>query len=682
MKYIFALLIPFFSIFIVSSQLPTRNLALHLDGKDNNVRTGIGFLTGSWTLETWIKGDDNSWKELEVIFGGGEYSFTNRADYLPLVIENGKLHSTWANLWSKEVLDDQWHHVAVSCDGFVTRLYLDGEVIDSKTTGISVLPGALGINEDEPTTFGGFMDEVRIWNTAVPTETLKEWMNKPLAPTHPLFNSLVAYYNFDDGTKTEEVITNWVGKGDQAYHLRNGRNQYKGTAALAYTVVNDNPKFVVPSKQQELFNAVVIDSEWDADQGSTDDQILKLRIAVTGDQALLRLTALDLDLSEVTSLNDISNIHVYYTGKKARSDVKTELFGQGEKPRKKMSFRNESGAVTLTPGINYLLVTADIADKANPGNKIKISVPSFKLNETVYIPEKSEGVIEKSITENSKSNPNIVKVLQWNIWHGGNHLGKDGVTRIIELIKTTNADVITMQEGYGSQQRIKEELGYNMQTASLQDNLVLFSRYSITPLPTKKTFFSNPVKLTLPDQRQMLVNACWIRYAYHPEYTGSFHMIGHNPYAWIADDARLGLVDLQNILENDTKPYLTGEDIPVILGGDFNSCSHLDWTAAAAPFHYGYGPVDFPISRYMQEKGYKDSFREINPDEIKRPEGTFAAIYGQLQRNRIDFRYYKGNNIRAVSSKIIKTTPEIDDVWASDHAAVLTTFELTPPSDK
>ena len=84
----------------------------------------------------------------------------------------------------------------------------------------------------------------------------------------------------------------------------------------------------------------------------------------------------------------------------------------------------------------------------------------------------------------------------------------------------------------------------------------------------------------------------------------------------------------------------------------------------------------------MQEKGYKDSFREINPDEIKRPEGTFAAIYGQLQRNRIDFLYYKGNNIRAVSSKIIKTTPEIDDVWASDHAAVLTTFELTLPSDK
>ena len=78
----------------------------------------------------------------------------------------------------------------------------------------------------------------------------------------------------------------------------------------------------------------------------------------------------------------------------------------------------------------------------------------------------------------------------------------------------------------------------------------------------------------------------------------------------------------------------------------------------------------------------KDSFREINPDEVARPEGTFAVIYGQLQVSRIDFLYYKGKNIKAVSSKIVKTAPEIDDVWASDHAAVLTVFEIISPSEK
>ena len=681
MKHIIIFLFAYLFVIPVTAQQSSQNLALHLDGKDNNVRTGIGYLNGSWTLEAWVKGDDNSWKEQEVLFGGGEYSLTNRADYLPLVIENGRLHSTWPDLWSKEVLDDQWHHVALSCDGVATRLYLDGEVIDSKITAMSVLPVALGVNEDDLTTFGGLMDEVRIWNSAVPTETLKEWMGKPLEPTHPQFKTLVAYYNFDDGI--EDVSTNWVGKGDQAYHIRNGRLQYKGSIPMAYTVPNDNPKFVKPAKQQELFNAIVIDSEWDADQGSSDDQILKLRIAVTGDRNPLRLTELELDLSDVTTLSDISQIHIYHTGKTARSNIKTELFGQGEIPKKKMIFKDEQGVLTLTPGINYLLVTADIAEKATVGNKIKISVPSFKLGETTYIPETSERNIDKRISENSQNNPNIIKVLQWNIWHGGNHVGDDGQARVIDLVKATNADIITMQEGYGSQKRIQDSLGYYMQTPSLQDNLVLFSRYPITDIPTKKTFNSNPVKLTLPGNRPLLVNACWLRYAYQPEYSCNYPCIGHNTSTWVAEDAARGLEDMKYILEKDTKPYLTeGEDTPIIIGGDFNSCSHLDWTKKAASIHFGYGPVPFPISQYMLDQGYKDSFREINPDEIARPEGTFAVIYGHLQVSRIDFLYYKGNNIRAVSSKIVKTTPEIDDVWASDHAAVLTTFELTPLSGK
>ncbi len=652
------------------------NLALCLDGKDNNVRTGIGFLNGSWTLEAWIKKDSDPWKELEVIFGGGEYSQTNRADYLPLVIKNGKLHNTWADLWSEEVLDDQWHHVALSCDGFTTWLYLDGKAIDSKVTSISVLPGALGVNEDAQTIFGGVMDEVRIWNSAVSAKTLSEWMSKPLDPSHPQFETLVAYYNFDDGI--EDVSINWVGKGALAYHIRNGRIRYNGSTPMAHTVINDNPKFVKPVKQQELFNAVVIDSEWNVDQGCADDQILKLRIAVTGDQNPLRLTGLELDLSEVTNLSDLSRIHVYHTGKTARSETKTELFGQGTTPQKKMSFNDKEGVLTLTPGINYILITADISEKAHVGNKVKISIPSFKLDGTVYTPETSEGNIDKKISENSRNNPNIIKVLQWNIWHGGNHVGNDGSARIIDLIKATNADIITMQEGYGSQKRIQDSLGYYMQTPSLRDNLVLLSRYPITEIPTQKTFFSNPAKLMLPGNRSLLVDACWLRYAYRPEYSCNYPCIGHNTATWVAEDASLGLEDIRYILRNDITPYQKeDEDIPTIIGGDFNSCSHLDWTEKAAPIHFGYGPVPFPISLYMLGQGYKDSFREINPDEVARPEGTFAVIYGHLQVSRIDYLYYKGKDIKATASKIIRTSPEIDDVWASDHAALLTTFELS-----
>lgn len=134
------------------------------------------------------------------------------------------------------------------------------------------------------------------------------------------------------------------------------------------------------------------------------------------------------------------------------------------------------------------------------------------------------------------------------------------------------------------------------------------------------------------------------------------------------------MADSRRMLDEDLAPVLAKQDMPIILGGDFNSCSHLDWTERATHLHASYGSVAFPTSRFLLERGYKDSFREMYPDEVARPEGTFAGIYGQLDFSRIDFIYYKGG-IRAVSSKIVQTAPEIDDIWASDHSAVLTTFK-------
>lgn len=61
-------------------------------------------------------------------------------------------------------------------------------------------------------------------------------------------------------------------------------------APLAYAVPNDNTAFKEYDGKQQLFNAVVIQSEWDVDQGSKDDQALKLRIAVQGSRKPLKLT--------------------------------------------------------------------------------------------------------------------------------------------------------------------------------------------------------------------------------------------------------------------------------------------------------------------------------------------------------------------------------------------------------
>ncbi|MHC5028199.1 MAG: endonuclease/exonuclease/phosphatase family protein, partial [Planctomycetota bacterium] len=61
-------------------------------------------------------------------------------------------------------------------------------------------------------------------------------------------------------------------------------------------------------------------------------------------------------------------------------------------------------------------------------------------------------------------------------------------------------------------------------------------------------------------------------------------------------------------------------DVPVIVGGDFNSGSHLDWTAAAAdmPNHLG-RIVTWPVSDQMRAAGYIDAFRTAHPDPVAAP---------------------------------------------------------------
>lgn len=76
------------------------------------------------------------------------------------------------------------------------------------------------------------------------------------------------------------------------------------------------------------------------------------------------------------------------------------------------------------------------------------------------------------------STPVHLKVMNYNIWHGGHETGKYiGPGRIAEVIKESDADIISMQETYGSGARIADELGYYFYLRST--NLSIMSRYPI-----------------------------------------------------------------------------------------------------------------------------------------------------------------------------------------------------------
>ncbi len=72
-----------------------------------------------------------------------------------------------------------------------------------------------------------------------------------------------------------------------------------------------------------------------------------------------------------------------------------------------------------------------------------------------------------------------LKVMTFNIWNGGREMGAEiGVQRVIDVIKDSGADVIMMQETYGSGPNIADALGYYFYLRS--SNLSILSRYPIT----------------------------------------------------------------------------------------------------------------------------------------------------------------------------------------------------------
>jgi len=677
MRYLLSL---FISLSITAVNAQSINYALELDGLDNDLRIGMDTINTHWTLEVWIKGNDNSWRDQEVIIGGGEYANLDAYDYYPLIIKNGKLHSSYANISSNSELDSCWHHIAVTCNGKTTKLYFDGVEEASANRAISIIPGCVGSNTEKDKTFGGLIDEVRIWEQALTAKEIWEWKNKALEASHPAFSNLKGYYTFDDHQK--EMSTNLVGKGVEPYHLILTRIDKYGTLPLAKYIVNRNPHFKTSSKKQKLFSAICQHTEWDSDQGDKDEQLIKLRLVLNGERSALKLTELNLDFSETDVLSDISKVRVYYTGSSAHSSLKEKLFEIDRLKSSNVKFTKKAReAKELSSGINYFLVTIDINPNAVIGHDLDAKVSSFKLNNKEYIPQDGASIIKKEVNSNSANDPNIYRVLSWNIWHGGRHLGDVGPQRVKDIVKASKADIVLMQESYGSQKMIADSAGYELFTPGIKDNLAIYSKQDkFVPIESKvSTFKSIGIKTKTENNQMLAVFDWWLPYAYRPEYSCVYLNRELDTNIWIEEDKTLAVADAEKIIRLEIDSLVTHLNIPVIVGGDFNTFSHQDWTKEAAGIHYGYGPVDFPTSHTMMDYGFKDSYREKNPNELTHPGGTWAVSMGFLN-SRIDFIYYKGDHIRTQASKIIRNPKEIDDVWPGDHAAVLSTFKLLSKS--
>ncbi|RDA83989.1 hypothetical protein CP532_6967 [Ophiocordyceps camponoti-leonardi (nom. inval.)] len=297
--------------------------------------------------------------------------------------------------------------------------------------------------------------------------------------------------------------------------------------------------------------------------------------------------------------------------------------------------------------------------------------------------------LQVKIPVREKGSPLVdrIGVLSFNMWHGGTQVN-DYHRKQVKYLVGSNVDIVGLQESNDGQAiRLGQALGWD----SWQGRDVgIISRYPMVER-FNATQAAGAVRIALDGDASQVIfwNA-------HLGYTP------YGPYDFCFDNMTVDAVMQREkesgrtpqILEimDRMKPQLADTDrLPVLLTGDMNAPSHLDWTDATRDQHCGVGAVAWPSSEEPTKGGLVDSYREIHKDPAADPGITWSPIYldneGRPEpMDRIDFVYHKGLDVvDSVHEVVGQPRPEPDhkdNEWTSDHAAVRSTFQVPAKQKK
>ncbi len=252
--------------------------------------------------------------------------------------------------------------------------------------------------------------------------------------------------------------------------------------------------------------------------------------------------------------------------------------------------------------------------------------------------------------------PYRLRVMTWNLWYGGTKV-HDHRAKQLKVIAETGVDVVGLQETYGSAaEELAEALGWHHHRAG--SNLGIISRYPITAVlgdPDVGFYGAAGARIAVGDREVELWTAHLDYERYGPYASEPLARLAH-------EEVRLG--QLRDTLRR------IGDAAPVVLVGDFNCPSHLDWP-----------DVEWPVTKAAEEAGFRDSYREARPDAVRDPGHTWSPVHAEPEpQDRIDFVLHRGLKVldsRTYVSGTPRTWPDVEDNdWPSDHAAVITTFSL------
>lgn len=332
--------------------------------------------------------------------------------------------------------------------------------------------------------------------------------------------------------------------------------------------------------------------------------------------------------------------------------------------------------------------------------------------------------ISTAIAQKSKD----IKVFQINVWQEGTVVPY-GYEGIIDEIIDKDADVVIFSEvrNYNNTNFVKRVLEslktrgsvYYGESSEPSLDVALIAKFPIVDQqPMYKgmdTKMGNVLKTKIN-----IYNRDFLFYSVHLDYTNYACYLprGYDGVSWkkldspITDATAISIANKKGrrdeAIEDLIKDIETeSKDQFIVVAGDFNEPSHLDWTKSTKNlFDHRGAIVPWDCSILLQQAGFKDAFRTKYPNPVTHPGFTFPSANPAVEiskltwaptadeRDRIDYIYFKPyNSVRLKDIKIVgpeetivRNTVKAKDskdkflvpkkTWPTDHKALLATFSV------
>ncbi|KAI1700041.1 endonuclease/Exonuclease/phosphatase family domain-containing protein [Ditylenchus destructor] len=265
--------------------------------------------------------------------------------------------------------------------------------------------------------------------------------------------------------------------------------------------------------------------------------------------------------------------------------------------------------------------------------------------------------------------PNSFRAMTFNMWKNGDKVD-NGLSKVIHQIMDVNPDIASLQEITSLSNldkmidELKNKTGVHWEGKAAHagyPNVGILTKHKILKVVAEKSEGKGYyIAADIAVNQNLTVSfwAHWNDYKYMGPVEVYKKTIVDNSTMMKNEKNRLsiikGLVDDRQFQE----ALKTVDKIPILVCGDFNTASDLDWVYENRYLHYN-TVMPWPTTKYLTDTvNMTDSYRKVHPNVTTHPGITWSTverwnteIQAAEPQDRIDFIFYKSPRLIPIRSE-------------------------------